>query len=234
MLLLGITNVAIPFFLISWGEQAIDSAVAAILDATVPLFVIVIAHLALHDDKITFYKTLGLLVGFAGVVVLMSKDIGASASPLLGQGAVVLASMFYAGSSVYARKTTENTPAVLRSVGPLLSSTAVMWLATGTVERPMRIPHLPITWIALLWLGMLGSGFAFILNYYLIHEIGPTRTSMVTYLFPLGGVILGVSFLGEQLSWQLITGAVLIIASLAVANFQPRQQKAAELPTTQP
>ncbi len=234
VLLLGISNVAIPFFLISWGEQAIDSAVAAILDATVPLFVIVIAHLTLHDDKITFYKTAGLLVGFAGVIVLMSKDIGASASPLLGQGAVVLASIFYAGSSVYARKTTENTPAVLRSVGPLLSSTAVMWLATATIERPMRIPHLPITWIALLWLGMLGSGFAFILNYYLIHEIGPTRTSMVTYLFPLGGVILGVSFLGEQLSWQLITGAVLIIASLAVANYQPRQQKAAELPTTQP
>ncbi len=225
VLLLGISNVAIPFFLISWGEQAIDSAVAAILDATVPLFAIVIAHLALHDDKITFHKTLGLLVGFAGVVILMSKDLGASASPLLGQGAVVLASMFYAGSSVYARKTTENVPSVMRSVGPLMSSTAVMWLATFTVEQPLRMPHLPITWIALLWLGILGSGFAFILNYYLIHEIGPTRTTMVTYLFPLGGVILGVTFLGEQLGWQVLVGGALIVASLAVANYQPRQVK---------
>ncbi len=234
LLLLGITNVAIPFFLISWGEQAIDSGVAAILDATVPLFTIIIAHVWLHDDKITFYKTLGLLVGFAGVIILMSKDIGASTGPLLGQAAVVLASIFYAGSSVYARRTTENMPGILRSVGPLLSSTAVMWLATLTVERPVHLPQLSITWIALLWLGILGSGFAFILSYYLIHEIGPTRTTMVTYLFPLGGVILGATFLREQLSWQVLVGGGLIVASLAVANYRTKQSEAVNAATSQP
>ena len=221
VLLLGIVNVAIPFFLISWGEQTIDSAVAAILDATVPLFAIVIAHLTLHDDKMTFYKTMGLLVGFAGVVVLMSKDIGNSASPLLGQGAVILASVFYAGSSVYVRKTTEDTPGVVRSAGPLISAAAVMWLSTFLFEQPVQLPHLSITWIALLWLGVFGSGLAFVLAYYLIHEIGPTRTTMVTYLFPLGGVILGVVFLHEQLSWPLIVGGILIVSSLVVANWQP-------------
>jgi drug/metabolite transporter (DMT)-like permease len=221
LLLLGLTNVAIPFILISWGEQSIDSAVAAILDATVPLFTIIIAHFLLSDDKMTLPKMLGLLIGFAGVVVLLSKDIGASPGSVLGQGAVVLASVFYAGSSVYARRTTEDTPGIVRSAGPLISASLVMWVATGLFERPLTIPHLPITWIALLWLGILGSGFAFILSYYLIHEIGPTRTSMVTYLFPLGGVILGVVFLHEQLTWQLITGAALIIASLAVASRQP-------------
>ncbi len=223
LLLLGISNVAIPFFLISWGEQSIDSAVAAILDATVPLFTIVVAHFALRDDKMTVPKVLGLLVGFAGVVVLMSKDIGASAGSVLGQLAVVVASAFYAGSSVYARKSTENAPGILRSVGPLISSTVVMWLATFLVEKPLKIPQLPITWIALLWLGIFGSGLAFVMAYYLIHEIGPTRTTMVTYLFPLGGVLLGVGFLDEQLSWQLLVGALLIILSLAVANWEPRQ-----------
>ena len=225
ILLLGITNVAIPFLLISWGEQSIDSAVAAILDATVPLFTIVIAHVVLRDDKMTVPKVLGLLIGFAGVIVLMSKDIGASIGPILGQAAVVLACVFYAGSLVFARRSTENIAGILRSAGPLFSSTAVMWLATFMIERPVKFPQLPITWIALLWLGILGSGFAFILNYYLIHEIGPTRTSMVTYLFPLGGVILGVVFLAEQLSWQLLVGAVLVIASLAVANWQPVNNK---------
>jgi drug/metabolite transporter (DMT)-like permease len=221
-LILGISNVAIPFFLISWGEQAIDSGVAAILDATVPLFAIVIAHLALSDDKMTVPKVTGLLIGFVGVVVLMSKDIGASIGPVLGQIAVVVASIFYAGSSVYARKSTTEASGIIRGGGPLVSSTAVMWLAALTVERPITIPHLPITWIALLWLGILGSGFAFILNYYLIHEIGPTRTTMVTYIFPLGGVILGVLFLHEQLSWQILVGGALIVASLAVANWQPK------------
>jgi drug/metabolite transporter (DMT)-like permease len=223
LLLLGITNVAIPFFLISWGEQVIDSAVAAILDATVPLFAIVIAHLALHDDKITLPKILGLLMGFAGVVVLMSKDLGGSTGSILGQAAVVLASVFYAGSSVYARKSTEAASGIMRSVGPLISSTVVMWLAVPLAESPFRLPQLPITWIALIWLGVLGSGVAFIMMYYLIHAIGPTRTTMVTYLFPLGGVLLGVGFLGEQLTWQLVAGAVLIVASLAVANIQPRK-----------
>jgi drug/metabolite transporter (DMT)-like permease len=221
LLLLGVTNVTIPFVLISWGEQSIDSAVAAILDATVPLFTIVIAHFLLSDDKMTLPKTAGLLMGFAGVVVLLSKDLGGSPSSVLGQGAVVLASAFYAGSGVYARKTTEATPGVFRSAGPLVSASLLMWLATFLVEKPVRLPHLPLTWVALLWLGILGSGLAFVLSYYLIHEIGPTRTSMVTYLFPLGGVILGVIFLHEQLTWQLVTGAVLIIASLAVANRKP-------------
>lgn len=231
LLVLGITNVAIPFFLISWGEKSIDSGVAAILDATVPLFTILIAHYLLRDDRITVPKVLGLLIGFAGVIVLVSKDFGSSPSSLLGEGAVVLASAFYAGSAVYARRTTENTPGIMRSAGPLISSTLMMWLATFVFESPVRIPRAPSTWIALLWLGVLGSGVAFIMAYYLIHEIGPTRTSMVTYLFPLGGVILGVSFLGEKLSWQLLAGGALIVASLVAANLQPKTREAAEAST---
>ena len=225
LLVLGITNIAIPFFLISWGELSIDSAVASILNATVPLFTILIAHFLLQDDKMTAPKVLGLLMGFAGVVILMSKDIGDSLGSVLGQLAIVLASAFYAGSGVYARKTTHDLPGILRSAGPLLPATAVMWLVMFVAESPVKFPGLGITWIALLFLGVLGSGFAFVLSYYLLHEIGPTRTSMVTYLFPLGGVILGVIFLDEQLSWQLVVGAVLIVLSLIVANMQPQKQE---------
>jgi drug/metabolite transporter (DMT)-like permease len=222
LLMLGVSNVAIPFFLISWGERTIDSAVAAILDATVPLFAIVIAHLSLHDDRITLPKALGLLLGFTGVLVLLSEDVGASPGSLMGQAAVIIASIFYAGSSVFARKYTEEAPGIIRSMGPLLSSTMVMWPAAALVERPLMIPRLPITWIALAWLGILGSGFAFVLSYYLIHAIGPTRTTMVTYLFPLGGLALGMIFLGEVLTWERAVGAALIVVSLAVANWQPR------------
>ena len=225
LLVLGITNIAIPFFLISWGEQSIDSAVASILNATVPLFTILIAHYLLKDDKITVSKVLGLLMGFTGVVVLMSKDIGTSLGSILGQFAIVLASAFYAGGGVYARKTTQDMPGIMRSAGPLLPATVVMWLAMFLVESPVKFPQLGITWIALLFLGVLGSGFAFVLSYYLLHEIGPTRTSMVTYLFPLGGVILGVAFLDEDLSWQLVVGAVLIVLSLIVANMQSQKQE---------
>ena len=223
LLLLGLTNVAAPFFLISWGEKSIDSGVASILDATVPLFTILIAHFLLRDDKMTLPKVLGLLIGFGGVVVLMSKDLDASTSSLLGQLAVIVASMFYAGSSVIVRKTTEDTPGVLRSAGPLVSATAFMWLGVALFESPLKIPQVGLTWLALLWLGVLGSGLAFVMAFYLIHEIGPTRATMVTYLFPLGGVILGVTILHEQLTWNLIVGAILIVASLVVANWEPRK-----------
>jgi drug/metabolite transporter (DMT)-like permease len=234
LLVVGLTNVAIPFFLISWGEKSIDSAVASILDATVPLFTILLAHFLLDDDKMTMPKVLGLVIGFLGIIVLMSKDLGSSSSSLLGQLAVVVASMFYAGSAVYVRKTTEEVPGVVRSAGPLVSAAGTMWLATFLFERPVTIPHLGITWIALLFLGVLGSGLAFVLAYYLIHEIGPTRTTMVTYLFPLGGVILGVAVLREQLTWQVIAGATLIIASLAVSNWEPRKQRIAQHPPVIP
>jgi drug/metabolite transporter (DMT)-like permease len=168
----------------------------------------------------TAQKVIGLLVGFVGVVILMSEDLHASLGSLLGQGAVVLASLFYAGSAVYARRTTAHASGLVRGAAPLVSATALMWIVAPIAESPFQIPQLPITWIALLWLGVLGSGLALILNYYLIHEIGPTRATMVTYVFPLGGVVLGVLFLNEHLSWQVLAGAVLIISSLVVVNWK--------------
>jgi len=219
--ILGPASLAIPIFFISWGEQTIDSTVASILNATVPLFTIVIAHFMLSDDKMTAQKTLGLLIGFAGVVTLLSKDLFASAhSSAIGQAAVILASIFYAGSAVFARKYTQHIKGVVRGAMPLITSTIFMWIAGPLTEKPFEFPALPITWIAALWLGVLGSGIAIIMFYYLLHEIGPTRATMVTYLFPVGGVILGVIFLNEQLSWQLLVGTILIVTSLAVVNWK--------------
>ena len=220
--ILGPTSLAIPIFFISWGEQTIDSAVASILNATTPLFTILIAHFLLQDDKMTFQKTLGLLIGFAGVVVLMSKDLSAGAhNSILGQAAVILASLFYAGSAVFGRKLTQHVEGSVRGAMFLITSTIFMWNVGPLAERPFEFPSLPITWIAILFLGILGSGLAVIMLWYLIHEVGPTRASLVTYLFPVGGVILGVIFLNEQLSWQLLVGSILIVASLAVVNWQP-------------
>lgn len=221
LFILGITNIAVPFFLISWGERSVDSSVAAVLDSTVPLFTIFLAHFMLTDDKLTLPKLLGLIIGFAGVVLLLSKNFGtASSSTLLGQIAIIVASIFYAGSAVYVRKTTQDVPGILRSMGPLLSASVLMWITAFFSESNIRFPVLEMTWISLLFLGVVGSGLAFVLAFYLIHEIGPTRTSMVTYIFPLGGVILGVIFLHEQITWQLISGGGLIVLSLFAANRQ--------------
>ena len=222
---LGPTSLAIPIFFISWGELSIDSAVASILNATTPLFTILIAHFLLQDDKMTIQKVLGLLIGFAGVVVLMSKDLTAGAqNSVIGQAAVILASLFYAGSAVYGRKLTQHVQGTVRGAMLLITSTIFMWILGPLTEKPFEFPSLPITWIAILWLGVLGSGLAVIMLWYLIHEVGPTRASLVTYLFPVGGVILGVIFLNEHLSWQLLVGTILIVGSLAVVNWQPARR----------
>jgi len=223
--ILGPTSLAIPFFLISWGEQTIDSAVASILNATVPLFTIVIAHFWLSDDKITLQKALGLLIGFGGVVLLLSKDLSTSAhNSVLGQGAVILAAIFYAWSAVFARRATQHVAGLARGAAPLITATIFMWITAPFIEKPFQIPTLSLTWVAALWLGILGTGLAVLMFYYLIHEIGPTRATLVTYLFPIGGVFLGVIFLREHLSWQLLIGTFLIVGSLAVVNWKPAER----------
>jgi len=223
--ILGPASLAIPVFLISWGEQTIDSAVASILNATVPLFTVFIAHFVLQDDKMTMQKVLGLLIGFAGTILLLSEDLTVGAkSSVIGQAAVILASIFYAGSAVYGRKYTQHVEGTTRGAMFLITSAIFMWIVGPLAEKPFEFPSLPITWIAILWLGILGSGLAVIMLWYLIHEIGPTRTSLVTYLFPVGGLILGVIFLNEHLSWQLLAGSVLIIFSLVVVNWKSAKQ----------
>ena len=217
--LLGLTSVVIPFTLITWGEQTIDSAVASILNATVPLFTFLIAHFFLHEDRLTTPKILGLVIGFSGVVILLIKDLSpGSHNSALGQAAVLLAAIFYAGSTIFARLHTEQVPGLVRGIAPLVSATLLMAVLTPVSESPLKFPSHPLVWLAVIFLGVLGSGLAFILWYYLLHEVGPTRTALVTYTLPLGGMLLGVLFLKEPLSWNLLLGGLLIVISVITVN----------------
>ena len=217
--LIGFTNNAIPYVLISWGEQYIDSGVAAILNSTTPLFAMIFAHLYLRDDRLTVSRLIGLLIGFAGIVILVSRDLGSNLQfNIMGQLAVLLASLSYAGTAVFARKTTQGISPIALALIPLIGADLFMWLITPIVESPLSMPSLPITWLAVLWLGLMGTCIAFLLYYYLLHSVGPTRTALVTYVFPLVGVILGVIFLNELLDWQLVVGGALVVGSIVVVN----------------
>lgn len=222
--LLGLSNTALPFLLISWGEQFIDSAVASILNGTVPLFTLVIAHLLLHDDRITPGRVMGLVTGFAGVIVLVSRDLGPQGfhSNVLGQAAVLVASVSYAGSSVFARHHLRQVNPIVQAFVPLIAADVAVWLLLPWMELPFRFPSLPLTWLALAWLGLLGSCLAYLLYFHLLHALGPTRATMVTYVFPLVGLILGVVFLAEPADWHLGVGATLVAASIVVVNWRPR------------
>ena len=223
LIVLGFINTAIPFVLISWAEVYIDSAVASILNGSVPLFTTIIAHFFVSDDRMNSAKLIALFTGFAGVVILLMRDLqGELELNLLGHGAMLLAVLFYAIGAVYARRGTSEVSPVIRALIPVASADAMIWLVTPLVESPLALPQLPITWFALVWLGVIGSCVAYLLFYYLIHAIGPTRATMVTYTFPLIGVVLGVVFLGELLDINLVLGGGLVLASIVIVN---RKQK---------
>jgi drug/metabolite transporter (DMT)-like permease len=217
--MLGLINNALPYALISWGEQYIDSGVAAVLNSTTPLFTMIVAHIFLTDDRMTRQRVLSLLMGFAGIVALFSRDLfSGPRGSLLGQMAVLLASISYAFASVFARRTTKDVSLVIRALVPLLGADLLMWTLVPVFESPVSLPQLPLTWFSIVWLGVLGVAVAFLLYFYLLHSVGPTRTVLVTYIFPLVGVALGVIFLNERLDWQLLAGTMLIIASVVMVN----------------
>ena len=217
--LLGLFNIVTPFVLISWSEQHISSGLAAILNSTVPLFTIILAPLFLPDDQFSLPKVLGLAVGFVGVVVLMSNQLAGGLSwHFAGQITMLLAAMSYAASAVFARRMTQGLTPVAQALGQMTMAMLIIVPTAAVVESPFTLPRLPISWLSVAWLGLLGTCLGTLLFFSLLHSVGPTRTTLVSYLFPLVGVLLGVIILGEELDWRLAVGGVLIISGVVIVN----------------
>ena len=222
---LGLVNIVIPWMLISWAGQYIDSGVSSILNSTMPLFTIMISPFFVSDDRFTVTKAVGLVTGFAGVVMLMLPNIGREwNNNLAGQAAVLIAALCYGGSTVFARKKAQGLPPEMQAFLQFIMATGMIWVFTLVNERPLLFTRLPITWFALVWLGVLGSGLAYILYFDLLPRIGPTRMSMVTYILPLVGVLLGIIFMGERFHWGAILGGLLILAGFSIVNRKARAQ----------
>ena len=216
---LAVINIVIPFALITWGEQSIDSALASILNSTVPLFTIVLAALVLHDEPITVNRLVGLAIGFTGVVILTSRSLtGSSESSLLGELAMIGSSFSYAAGNVYARRMVRG----LRPMVPAFFQVSIAFVITATLalvtERPLGIQIRRDAVFAVAWLGIFGSGLAYLLFYRLLRTWGSTRTSLVAYLLPVVGIVLGFMVLGETIDGRILLGAALIIGGIALVN----------------
>jgi drug/metabolite transporter (DMT)-like permease len=219
LVILALVNIVVPFTLITWGERSIDSGLASILNSTVPLFTIVLAALVLHDEPITVNRLVGLAIGFGGVVVLTSRSLGGGAgADLPGELAMVGSSFAYASGNVYARRTVRElrpmVPAFFQ-VAIAFAVTAVLALAT---ERPFEIAPRPDAIFAVAWLGLLGSGFAYLVFYRLLRDWGSTRTSLVAYLLPVVGIALGFVVLDETVDARILLGTALVIGGIALVN----------------
>jgi len=224
---MAVLNIVIPFSLITWGEQSIDSALASILNASVPLFTIVLAALFLADEPITVNRVIGLLVGFGGVVVLTSPSLSGGGGSLTGELAMIGSSIAYASGNVYARRFVRGLHPMVTSFFQVffaLVATAVLALV---FERPFAVAIQPSTILSVLWLGVFGSALAYLAFFRLHSRWGSTRSSLVAYLLPVVGIVLGFLVLHERIDGRVLAGTALIVGGVALVNsrFGQRRQE---------
>ena len=228
LILVGVFNVAVPFFLITWGEQSIDSGLATVLNSTVPLFSLVIAHFALADERITGPKVLGLAAGFVGVIALASRSLNGEAgvtNSLAGQVAVLVASISYAGTTVFVRRSLRQLPPMVISSGAAVAAAILIAAVTLLTDGFPDFTRLSgAATLAVLTLGLVNTYVAYLLYYWIIDRWGATRATLVTYLMPPVGLALGVIVRDEVLDAALVGGAVLIVAGVALANWRRGQE----------
>jgi drug/metabolite transporter (DMT)-like permease len=221
---LGLVNTALPFMLLTAGETHIDSGTTSVLNATVPLFSLVIAGLWLHDERITLLRVGGLVLGFAGAALLASREFGAAGGDplaLVGALLVVAAAVSYAfGVSFARRRIREVKPQVAAALG-VFFATLYSW-PVALVTDGLRVPASLDTVVSIVWLGLLGSFVAYLLYFFLIGRLGATRAATTGYLFPVVGVTLGVVGLGESVDWRLAAGLVMVLGGIVLANLRSR------------
>lgn len=219
---LGAVNAGFPIFIISWGQQYVDSGTAAVLNSLTPIFSLLIAGLILKTELWSPLRGLGVLVGFAGAVVLASREFAFNPGPeaIAGAIAVTAGAASYAVGASYVKHRIRSTDRYVVAGGTLVFAALYVWIGALIADGPPVLPTQPATIIGLLWLGLLGSFFAYILYFFLIANLGATVSTMVTYMFPVVGVTLGVVVLGEVLDVRLVLGAALVVLGIAIVGLR--------------
>ena len=214
--LTGVMSFTLNYGLVFWGEQYISSGLAALLQATLPAFGLVIAHLHLPSERMTWSKTFGVVLGFFGVAVVFSNQLAiAGGKALAGCVALVLSAFFAAYSNVlvkaYGRKL---DPAILSGVQMFFGLIPLLLIGIPLEGNPFRFHWTPMALVALLYLAVVGSVIAFLLYYWLIHNMNVTNTMLIAMVTPVVAVVLGMLVLGEDLSWRTIAGGIMIMAGV--------------------
>ncbi len=216
---MGCLNNVVPFSLIFWSQTAIDGSLAAILNATTPFWIVLLAHFLTTDERATPQKFAGITIGWGGVVVMLGPGVLAGLGhDLLPQLAVILATLFYAFSGLYARRL-RDVPPVAGAAWQLTASTTVM-APIVLLTQPFPALHAlaPFTWAAVLGMALASTALAYVLFFRILKTAGPTNLMLVTLLIPVTAVILGGLVLGERLSGEQVLGMALILAGLAVID----------------
>src|SRR5215203_2292075 len=226
--ILALFGIALPFTLITYAEQLpeIDSALAAVLTAPTPLFVVPFAALMLTDERISINKIVGVLVGLVGVAILVGFDpsqIGRG--EFTGELALIAACVSYAFAGVFARKFLTGYRPMIPALFEVGIALVMISIFAFIVENPVaQVTSITLPALfSVVWLGLIGSGLAFLVFFRLIQHWGATRTSLVAYVMPIWGIVLGAVVLGEVISAGRLSGTALVIAGIALVNIKREQ-----------
>ncbi len=212
---------AIPFVLISWGQVSVDSGVAGVLMAGMPLTTVVLAHYFVEGETLHRRTLVGFGLGFAGIVVLVGPSafgrFGGGSEALLRQAAILGAAVCYACNTILARRTLPTAPLVVASVGMGVASVITIAFALF-VDGPPTFTAPVRAMAAVTHLGLVPTALAMAMYYRVIASAGPTFLALSNYLIPLVAVTAGIIVLGEQPTWSLIAALCLVLAGIAVAR----------------
>ncbi len=218
---MSILNNVIPFTLIVWGQSHIASGLASILNATTPLFTVIVAHYLTDDEHLTGQKFAGVLVGFAGVAVMIgAAAMAAWDASILAQLAVLGAALSYAFSGVFGRRfKTMGIPPLATAAGQVTVSSVLLLPVALIVDRPWTLSA-PSTeaLLSMAALGLVSTAFAYLIFFRLLARAGATNVGLVTFLIPVSAILLGVLVLGETLALRHIAGMALIAAGLVLID----------------
>jgi drug/metabolite transporter (DMT)-like permease len=216
LLVLGAINAAIPFTLIGWGQKHIDSGIAAIANASVPIFVVLLAIRYRPSEKVTGLRAVGIAAGIVGVAVLAGGNPSGGWWAVAGTLAVVLASFLYAAGALYAQTHVSELDPIVLVTGSTLAGLLLL-APLAVAQAPAQLPGWEV-WVAVVALGVGGMALGQYTYYVLLESHGSTKASLVTYLLPGMALVLGVVFLDEPVTVAAIAGLALVLLGVALGS----------------
>ena len=223
----GLLTFGLDYGLVYWGENHIPAGMTSILFSTMPLFVLLLAHLFLRNERISRWSLGGILVGLAGVTLIFSKQLQlADALAFWGSLAVLGAALAAAVSSVLVRRFAQHLDSmILTTIQMTAGCIPLVVLGLSLEGSPIHFHWTPMAWTSLLYMAVIGSALAFVLLYWLLKQIGPVQTGLIIPFTTVVAVLLGVIVLGEAFTWRTGVGGALVLGGLSLATRKGNAQQ---------
>lgn len=232
---MGAINNFLPFSLILWGQVHIASGLASILNATTPLFTVLLAHVLTADEKLTAGRIAGVFAGIAGVAVMIGMEaLDGLTTNVTAQLLVLAGALSYAFAGIYGRRF-KKLPPIVTAAGQVTASTVLILPIALIIDQPWNGPHAgALTWASLLGLALLSTALAYIIYFRILSTAGATNLLLVTFLIPVSAILLGGLVLGEQLEPKHFVGMLLIGLGLALIDGRVFRSRRKLAKTTRP